>query len=579
MARKLKRKILFLPLMFILTTGFAHAETGGVENVFSFGAGLRAIGMGGAFTAMSNDATLAYWNPGAMAFNQYKEISIFGTRTIADTYYFSGFYTNPTLNFGTLSIGGLGIFTDGIESYDENAAPVTTADTNYVHYQILISYGYNFDFGLGIGATAKIEQMKITDYKGTGASFDLGAYYNPPVIPWLSLGVVTQDVYGTGIKLEEEYERNTRIYKAGISTNFHFGETDKVRLSLALDTRFYTDNYNPDPGPLMLDFSLGTELAISDMIMIRAGYNEISPQNFTFPIGLSVGLGFRMWGLGVDYAVTFEDSEWQGPAELLMRLGISYRIGLSIDEISAKRAEERNNEIKERVREATETYENEITELSEKHEMEKQQVISDLENKYKEEIEILGDSLEDSQEQLDLLALNFEEEKQAALKTLTDQYEQEKTQIEQQLAVEQSNYEQRVQQLQEQFEVEKVQITEDEIFKSEAYSRGIELYSDGEYEEAIKEFETVASLDPGYINVQDLIKKATEATKNFSDYTPEVQRLYKTGLDLYSQKKYQEAIAEWEKILVTDPYNKLALDKIKEAESRLKKLKEYGATE
>ena len=187
MMRTILRILSILPLLFLPLTLSAQVETGGVDNIFSYGAGLRALGMGGAFTAMKHDPTLAYWNPGAMAFNQHKEFSLFGTRTIASSYYFSGFYTNPTINLGTLSIGSLGMYTSGIQSYDENASPITGAKTDYLHYQILLSYGYNFKFGLGVGATAKIEQMRITDYKGTGASFDVGVLYTPPPLPWLSL--------------------------------------------------------------------------------------------------------------------------------------------------------------------------------------------------------------------------------------------------------------------------------------------------------------------------------------------------------------------------------------------------------
>ncbi len=586
MVKKLRRQILFFPLMFLLAFGYAQAETGGVDNVFSFGAGLRALGMGGAFTAMSDDATLAYWNPGAMAFNQYKEISIFGTRTIADTYYFAGFYTHPTLNFGTLSVGALGIYTDGIESYDENAAPVTTASTNYIHYQILLSYGYNFRFGLGIGATAKIEQMKITDYKGTGASFDLGAYYNPPALPWLSIGLVTQDVYGTGIKLKDEYEQNTRIYKVGVSTSFHFGKTKNLRLSLALDSRFYTDNYNPVPGTLLYDFSFGTELAISETVMIRAGYKEFSPQNFNPPIGLSAGLGVRIWGIGIDYAVSFEDSEWQGPAELFMRLGLSYRFGRSVDELRDKRAEELRNQINEGIRDATQDYDNKISELSIKHKEEKEEALNKLEEELVEEIMKLDNTVDGYKEEIAILTDNFEAEKQNITETLTGQYDQEKAQIEQQLSDEQSNYEEKVLDLQRQFEEERSQLAEersqleaDESFKSGTYSRGIQLFADGEYEQAITEFETVARYDPDYLNVQEYINKAKAQTKDVSSFSQDILNLYYSGVDLFVQKKYQEAITEWEKILAIDQYNKLAVRNIKEAKNRLKKLKELGVTE
>jgi len=79
---------IILPLLLLPIAVFGAVETGGVDSIFSYGAGLRALGMGGAFTAMIHDPSLAYWNPGAMAFNQHKEISLFGTRSIADSYYF-----------------------------------------------------------------------------------------------------------------------------------------------------------------------------------------------------------------------------------------------------------------------------------------------------------------------------------------------------------------------------------------------------------------------------------------------------------------------------------------------------------
>jgi len=57
-------------------------------------------------------------------------------------------------------------------------------------------------------------------------------------------------------------------------------------------------------------------------------------------------------------------------------------------------------------------------------------------------------------------------------------------------------------------------------------------------------------------------------------YPPEIMNIYYRGIDLFVQKKYEEAIAEWQKILEIDPYNQLALRNIKEAEQRLRKLRE-----
>jgi tetratricopeptide (TPR) repeat protein len=573
--------LLILPFMFLPVKLFSQAETGGVENIFSYGAGLRAIGMGGAFIAMRDDATLAYWNPGAMAFNQYKEVSVFGTRTIADSYYFAGFYTHPTMNFGVLSIGGLGLYTGNIKSYDEEAFPVTGVSTDYFHYQILLSYGYNFPFGLGVGGTAKLEQITITEYRGTGGSFDLGVYYAPPSLPWLAVGAVVQDVIGTGIQLLDEVEENTRIYKIGAATFFPLSET--IELAVALDSRFYWDNYNPGNHQFLYDFSLGAEVTFNDFIMVRAGYRQFSFESIfqNLPAGLSLGFGIRQWGVTLDYTVSFEDSTWQGAAELLMQLGISYRFGKSVDEQKQIEAEKVKKQINEELRKSTERYEQELEELSSQYEREKEGIIKEMDRQYSEKVEALDEIVEERRQDIiaDLTA-QFEAEREAAIRELASNFDSERAELERKLTEDRSSYEQRIQNMESQFEQEKVKIRRkleaDEGFKSERYSRGLQLFADGSYQEALTEFETVAEYDAEYLNVQYYIQRSKAEMKDVSSYSPQILNIYYRGVDLFVQKKYQEAISEWRKILEIDPYNKLAIRNIKEAEDRLRRLKELG---
>ncbi len=564
----------------------AQTEVGGVENVFSYGAGLRALGMGGAFTAMENDATLAYWNPGAMAFNQYKEISLFGTRLIADSYYFSAFYSNPTTRFGTLSLGGIGTYTNGIESYDEFASPITNASTDYLHYQMLLSYGYNFKWGLGLGATAKIEQLRITDYKGTGASFDIGTYYKPPKMPWLSLGAVVQDVYGTGIKIADEFEQNTRIYKLGTATNFKLGKKKTTRLSFALDGRAFTDNYNPGSHTLLYDLSIGSELSFNDEFMLRAGY-----KNFSFdtafqnlPLGLTAGMTVRRWGFGIDYAVGFEDPTWQGAAELFMRLGLSYRFGKSMDEKKRLEAQKIRDEINQGIKTATAKYEQDLSKLSQQYDQEKENLTAEMDKRYKEDVaKLKANDAEARQKIIADLSAQSEAEKQRALQDLTNKYDRQRAALEAQLIQQRNTYQTQIGTMEQQFRLKessmKEQVTANEAFKSENYARGLQLFSDGSYKEALSAFETVAGSDQNYLKVQEYIARTKAQMRNVTSYNQAILDLYYKGIDLFVQKKYEEAIAEWKKILAIDPYNKLAMRNIKEAEDRLNKLKELGINE
>ncbi len=584
------RKLLILcalpVLLLVPVFTAAQSEVGGVENVFSYGAGLRALGMGGAFTAMENDATLAYWNPGAMAFNQYKEISLFGTRLIADSFYLSAFYSNPTTRFGTLSLGGIGVYTNGIESYDEYASPITDASTDYLHYQMLLSYGYNFKFGLGLGATAKVEQLRITDYKGTGASFDVGAYYKPPRMQWLSLGAVVQDVYGTGIKIADEFEQNTRIYKLGAATNFKMGEKKTTRLSFALDGRAFTDNYNPGSHTLLYDLSIGSELSFNDEFMLRAGYKNFSLDTAfqNLPLGVTAGLTVRRWGFGIDYAVGFEDPEWQGAAELFMRLGLTYRFGKSMDEKKRIEAQKIRDEINQGIKAATEKYEQDLSKLSQQYDQEKKQLTEDIDqykgeiDQYKNQVATLGETVDTGQGTIKDLTDKLEEARKN-LQDRTNQYDRDRAALKTQLIQQQNAFQTQIGTQKQQSEQEISTLTANEMFKSENYALGLQLFSDGRYKDALDAFETVARADQNYLKVQEYIARTKAQMINVSSYNPEILDIYYSGIDLFVQKKYEEAIAEWKKILAIDPYNKLALRSIKEAEDRLSKLKELGISE
>lgn len=552
----------------------AQNESGGVENVFSYGTGLRALGMGSAFTAMTEDPYLGYWNPGAMAYNQYMEIAAFGTRLIADTYYLSAYYTHPTTRFGTLSFGGIGVYTNGIESYDENASPITDASTSYLQYQLLLSYGYGFKFGLGIGGTAKVEQIRITDYKGAGASFDIGVYYNPKPIPWLALGAVIQDVYGTGIKLVDQFEQNTRIFKFGVATNFPLGE--KSRLSLALDTRFFKDNYSSSSGNLIYDFSFGSEVTFFDeMLALRAGVANLNPGAIALPSGLSFGIGVRFIGIGVDYAISFADSDWQETLDLLMRLGLSYRFGKSMDERRQAEAQDVQDQINAAIAQATEQFDEERRALQEEYDAE----ASRIKQGYDDQISAVINDSKLTIEQKEEVISNLEQQREADISAITATLTGQITGLNRQLEEQRIGYEQALLDLEARYEIEQQQLTDIAAQKSRLYADGLQAFSEGRYEDAESAFREVSALDPEYLKVEEYIGRSQAMQKEITDQPDQIKQLYREGLDLFVNKQYQSAIDKWEEILSIDPYNKLATQSIQEAQRRLKKLEELGIEE
>jgi hypothetical protein len=57
--------------------------------------GVRAAGMGGAFTAVADDATAAIWNPAGLASGSYLSVALDGSRFVGQSTVFAGFGSPP----------------------------------------------------------------------------------------------------------------------------------------------------------------------------------------------------------------------------------------------------------------------------------------------------------------------------------------------------------------------------------------------------------------------------------------------------------------------------------------------------
>ena len=71
-----KMTLIFM-ILSVLTSGsvFAVGDGGYAGSFLRLGAGARPLGMGGAFTAISDDATASFWNPAGLAQLQKRQIA------------------------------------------------------------------------------------------------------------------------------------------------------------------------------------------------------------------------------------------------------------------------------------------------------------------------------------------------------------------------------------------------------------------------------------------------------------------------------------------------------------------------
>jgi hypothetical protein len=236
--------------------------------VFQGGLGAKALGMGGAFTALADDGTVALWNPaGILAFGENAWIGgatsqLFGM--VGYQYVGGGF-----------SFAGYGI---GLGWANASAGDFYSANAFMGTVGVKIG-----DFGW-VGANLKYYMEKITnEYSGFG--FDLGVII--PVIPELSVAVVAKDL-GTTIAGQTV----TPVYVVGLAGKLLDGAL-VLGTDVELSSAFAVKN---------LRAGLGFQLI--ENLGIRAGL--VVPELNFDKYYVTVGAGFSLGGLSVDAAYVLQ---------------------------------------------------------------------------------------------------------------------------------------------------------------------------------------------------------------------------------------------------------------------------------
>jgi len=277
--------------------------------------GAKATAMGGAFSAIADDATASYYNPAALANFENIEFTLIHTpwlRGLApDMYYeFTGFVY--PLKVGT--IGGHVIFSyygevEAYESPDQSLGSWSPYDL-----AITFSYGYKLRDNLNLGADVKFIHSflapedilrKATGIEGggSGTTFGIGAgllYYSP--VKGLRISAVLDNL-GPGISYTSTGEKDPLPLVLRLGAGYTPLYTEHHRLTFAVDIDKVLvgimDDYKEEGLNYVLREAwkhIGVDYTFFDMISLRLGYfmdKEGDREGFTFGGGISFK-GFKI---------------------------------------------------------------------------------------------------------------------------------------------------------------------------------------------------------------------------------------------------------------------------------------------
>ncbi len=304
--------------------------------------GPRAVGMGGAFAAVADDATAPFWNPAGMVYLPYREVLIQHTEKFGSlvNHDFMGAVVplgGPEGRQHALGIGVIRLSVDDIpvterpgdlvpnEDFfdygpDNNEATPDPGQGNgrwdpgerlldidifsasSSDFALLLSYGRHFGKHWAAGANLKFVRQSLPDtlpgemVSSFGAGVDVGVLYMPRDA--VTFGIVVHDLTTTYLSWSNG-TREVVVPTMDTGVSFNFYPAQRQALTWALDVAWGFERRTLDSqvalGGQTWDLRTGLEYWYANTLALRSGLNGKD---------LSFGAGVRYKHIGVDYAAS-----------------------------------------------------------------------------------------------------------------------------------------------------------------------------------------------------------------------------------------------------------------------------------
>jgi hypothetical protein len=194
-------------------------EAQGATAHLNVGGGVRALGLGQAYSAIAEDSQTIYFNPAGLANLSSFQISGMGSPQKLDQ-------TAWSMDFGFpfKEVGGFGFGTTGLQIKDiitrdlEFDLPKTVSSLESV---LILGYGHKLRKNLSVGLTGQYTYHRFFGLSAhaNGYALNLGLHYRPHQLKKLSLGVVGQNLLGKRFWSTGRHESLSFLGRVGASYN------------------------------------------------------------------------------------------------------------------------------------------------------------------------------------------------------------------------------------------------------------------------------------------------------------------------------------------------------------------------
>lgn len=310
---KLKIFILIFLSVNIIFAQKDHVGTS-MANFLKIGIGGKAVAMGDAFTAISDDPSALFWNPSGIGFQDKMGINISYTQWI--------FETNSSFVGTVIPLGGIGTIGLSINSFSSGDIEETTIANPHGTGRVFdasdiaigLSYAKKLTDRFSAGLTFKYLEENLSLESATAFAVDIGSIFIIDYDYNLRMGLVISNLGSnmklSGLDLETNITtENSKLVEAQIKT-YEWPLPLTFRLGLAADVISLEDHVITlsaevnDARDYEARENIGIEYAFNSMFYLRGGYKINYDED-----GLTAGLGINYFlkgvgGLVIDYAYT-----------------------------------------------------------------------------------------------------------------------------------------------------------------------------------------------------------------------------------------------------------------------------------
>ena len=305
--------LLILPMLLGLgATPIQAGDDAGVRSVFARGAGGRALGLGGAYVAVADDATAMIWNPAGLG--RIDRNSLYATHSNLVGMGFSeqlAVMVIPSWRLGTFSISMRRFGVDGIEGTNDRGI-ITAENLEDSETELALGYGRALGQAWFVGGSLKFQRQALAGYSDAAGAMDVGVQVKPflatgiqpALAEKITVGLAVRNIIEPSLQLDQESVPDPTGVRFGAALVQQVGQ--KAGFLLTADLEKTKD--------MQTKLHAGCEAKLLDVLALRIGSNA----------GMLVaGVGLTWQDALLD--ITYEDN----PIEAVTRIGVGWTFGQS----------------------------------------------------------------------------------------------------------------------------------------------------------------------------------------------------------------------------------------------------------